>query len=215
VTAVLVEGLRKRYGHSLILDWLNLELETGARLAVLGPSGSGKTTLLRLIAGLDYPDDGRILLGGIEVSRPDWLLEPHKRGVGFVFQSGALWPHMTVEANVRFGLRGTDSAAAADRVATLLQAADLAGLGRRYPDQLSAGQARRVALVRTLAPTPSLLLLDEPLVNLEPALQEQLAELIVGEAERTRATVIHVTHRDSVARLIADRRAELRDGCLV
>jgi iron(III) transport system ATP-binding protein len=181
---------------------------------LLGPSGCGKTTLLRLIAGLDLPDEGYVELDGRLASRPGWALEPHRRSVGLAFQSGALWPHMTVAQNVAFGVVRRANGGRTSRVVELLDALQLGGLADRYPDQLSGGQARRVSLARAMAPEPGCLLLDEPLASLEPALRERLLGFIRADIERTGASAIYVTHDRAEAEALGSAVCALRDGRL-
>ncbi len=214
MSSIHLSGVSKRFGATRVLDDLHLCVERAEHVGILGPSGIGKTTLLRIIAGLEYPDTGEVHLNGTLASTPHWLLEPHKRDVGLVFQSGALWPHMTVQRNIMFGLHSMGRDEANDRTQDLLDRAAISNLGGRYPDQLSAGQARRVALVRALAPRPRILLLDEPLVNVELELRDRLAAMIVSDTDTTGATVIHVTHDSSEARLIARRIVVMTQGRL-
>ncbi len=212
---IAVASLSRRYDHVRALEDVSFEIASGAALAVVGPSGSGKTTLLRLIAGLEQPDAGEVLLDGCVVSRPGWSLAPHRRGVGLVFQTPALWPHMTVAQNILFGLRGLPSAEARARLEALLVRTGLKGLERRYPHQLSGGQARRVALARALAPRPRFLLLDEPLTNLDARLRDDMLELILAAAQEAAATLLYVTHRMEEAARVASRVLTLEAGRVV
>lgn len=214
MNSIELTGVTKSFGDTPVLARIDAAIERGSRVAILGPSGCGKTTLLRLVAGLDYPDAGQISLDGKLASRPGWVLEPHRRGIGFVFQSGALWPHMTVAQNVLFGLRGVDRSAAAARLQELAEQMEIEGLEARYPDQLSSGQIRRVALARALAPRPSILLLDEPLTNVQPDLRARLAELISESVARTSATLVHVTHDETEASQLATRLLRMHSGKL-
>jgi len=196
---VVVRGVVKAFGDRRVLDEVSLDVPAGASVAILGPSGSGKTTLLRLIAGLEVPDAGEIAIGGRTVSRAGRVeVPPHQRGIGFVFQSSALWPHMTAAQNVAFGMGGRGDRSGRDgragRVASLLADVGLAGMEDRYPDQLSGGEARRVALARAIAADPALLLMDEPLTNLDADRRAQLLGLIVETVARTGATLVYVTH---------------------
>jgi iron(III) transport system ATP-binding protein len=210
-----LQGVAKAFGRVRVLDGIDLAMAAGERVAVLGVSGVGKTTLLRLVAGLDLPDAGQIVLDGEVVSRPRWGLAPHRRSVGYAFQRSALWPHMTVASNVAFGMHRLPAADRRARVADLLARLELDGLGDRYPDQLSGGQSRRVALARALAPEPALLLFDEPLTNLEGPLRERLLGEIADQAARTAATVLYVTHDRDEAERAAPRRLRLEAGRLV
>ncbi|MFI9451302.1 ABC transporter ATP-binding protein [Amycolatopsis sp. NPDC052450] len=212
--AVEFRGVSVRFGQTTALSPLDLTVARGETLAMLGPSGSGKSTALKALAGFVVPSTGRVLLDGEDVT----ALPPHRRGLGVVVQSYALFPHMRVEANVAFGLkaRKTPRAETASRVA---EALDLVGMGkyaRRYPRELSGGQQQRVALARALAIRPRVLLLDEPLSALDAALREDMvAELLRLRAELPDTTLIYVTHDQGEALALADRIAVMRDSKLV
>lgn len=186
-------GVSKSFGDVVAVDAFDLVVARGARTAVLGPSGCGKTTLLRIVAGLESPDAGTVRIGGIEAVSASGSLPPHARGIGFVFQEPALFPHMTVAMNVAYGLGprgpGTDV-----RVRELLAATGLEGLGRRYPSELSGGQQRRVALARSLAPSPARVLMDEPLTNLDGAARSELLALVDSLVKASGASLLYVTH---------------------
>ena len=205
-----LEGLAKRYGDVQALSPLDLEVEEAELLAVVGPSGCGKTTLLRLIAGLEEPDVGRVVLGGRDVTQ--W--RPGRRNVAMVFQSYALFPHLTVEQNIGFGLivRDVPKAEAAVRVR---EAAELVGctelLGRR-PYELSGGERQRVALARALVREPGLLLLDEPLSNLDASLRASVRADLLDIHRRVGGTTIHVTHDQVEALVLGDRIAVMNRG---
>jgi ABC-type Fe3+/spermidine/putrescine transport system ATPase subunit len=205
-----LEGLDKRFGSRSILRGLALEVNQGEVLALLGPSGSGKTTALRLIAGFEEPDAGRILLDGVNVTR----VPPARRNIGMVFQHYALFPHLTVGENVGFGLigRGFDAAALRTRVAAALASVQLPGFEDRRVTELSGGQQQRVALARALAPEPRLLLLDEPLSNLDPTLRERTRRELKRQLERVAITTVLVTHEQEEAFHLADRVAVLAGG---
>lgn len=216
---VELRGLERRFGDRMVLAGLDLEIAPGERLAIVGPSGSGKSTLLGLIAGLGAPDAGAIWIAGILASRLGRILvPPNARGIGFVFQSAALWPHLSAAGNIAFALDGRrpklDRGARDRRVAELLDEVGLAGMGARYPDQLSGGEARRVALARALAVAPRLLLLDEPVTNVDAARKAQLLELIVRSAEHSGAALVMVTHDMGEAAAVADRRLRIEGGRL-
>ena len=207
---VRVENVDVFYGSNHVLKNINLEIEAGEFFAFLGPSGCGKTTLLRLIAGFNQADRGRVLVGGADVSS----LPPWKRDVGMVFQSYALWPHMTVRRNVAFGLeeRRLPRAEIDQRVT---QALDLVGLGTladRRPSQLSGGQQQRVAVARTIVIRPKVLLLDEPLSNLDAKLRIQVRRELRDLQQRLGITTIFVTHDQEEANTICDRIAVMNDG---
>lgn len=212
---IAATALSRRFGEVYALNDVSFEIATGEALAVVGPSGSGKTTLLRLIAGLDLPDAGEVYIDGQLASRRGWALSPHRRGVGLVFQTPTLWPHMTVAQNILFGLHGWPRAEARARLQELLVRMRLEGKERRYPHQLSGGEARRVSLARTLAPRPRHLLLDEPLTNLDRRLSVELLQLILELVRETGATLLYVTHQPEEAAQVARRTLVLEAGRLV
>ncbi len=200
----------KSFGATPVLRGLSLAVVEGEVLALLGPSGSGKTTLLRLLAGFEEADRGSIRLGSVDVTR----LPPARRGVGMVFQHYALFPHLDVGENVAFGLhgRGLDKAETTRRVAEVLALVDLAGYERRAVSALSGGQQQRVALARALAPEPRLLLLDEPLSNLDPSLRERTRRKLQEVLRRLGITTVLVTHEQEEAFDLAQRVAVLWGG---
>ncbi len=208
-----IAGVGKRFGTAVVLDGVSLAVPEGEILVLLGRSGSGKTTLLRLVAGFETPDAGTIAIAGEEVT----LLSPARRNVGMVFQHFALFPHLTVAENVAFGLasRGITAASREERVAAVLELVELPGYGARRIDQLSGGQQQRVALARALAPQPRLLLLDEPLSNLDPALRERTRRQLAATVRRIGLTALWVTHEQAEAFDVGDRVAVLEAGRLV
>ncbi len=207
-----IRHLEKSYGDVQVLKDLCLELAEGEILALLGLSGSGKTTALRLLAGFETPDRGEILIEGTDVV----ALEPAKRGFGMVFQHYALFPHMTVFDNVAFGLKAQrwKSEKIADRVGAVLALVDLEGFGERRVSQVSGGQQQRVALARALAPEPRVLLLDEPLSNLDPALRERTRRELKAAVREVGITTVLVTHEQEEAFHVGDRVAVLGGGRL-
>jgi ABC-type Fe3+/spermidine/putrescine transport system ATPase subunit len=207
-------GLAKRLGSKQVLHGLDLSVERGEVLSILGPSGSGKTTLIRLIAGLSDPDAGEIAIAGRTIWSADANVAIEHRGVGFVFQDYAVWPHMTVAENVGFGLRmvGMPRFDRDRRVREALEAVHIAELAGRYPDQLSGGQQQRLALARSLAARPQLILMDEPLSNVDAALREQLRTEILQVVHAQGATAIYITHDQSEAMAMCDRLAVIHDG---
>ncbi|MFN2114960.1 MAG: ABC transporter ATP-binding protein [Anaerolineae bacterium] len=211
---VVVEAVTKGFGSEPVLRQLDLEMAPGESVAILGPSGSGKTTLLRILAGLETPDSGRVLLGGRVVSKPGWALAPHERSIGFAFQRPALWPHMTVAQNIAFALAGVPRGEASARVAELQAELELDGLDQRYPDELSGGQARRVSLARALVAAPRRVLLDEPFAHLEPDLRRRLAAAVLARITQSGAGLVHVTHDAGDAEALSERALTLRDGRL-
>lgn len=208
-----LQGLTKRFGAVTAVDDVELSLADGETVSLLGPSGCGKSTLLRLVAGLERPDHGRLLLDGADVT----YVPPQKRDVGMVFQSFALFPHLNVAQNVAFGLveAGVPAPQRSARVEELLSLVGLQGLGERRVDRLSGGQQQRVALARALAPDPGMLLLDEPLSNLD----EQLRQALKVELARLLGTLgkraLYVTHDQAEAFALADRVALMRAGRIV
>jgi iron(III) transport system ATP-binding protein len=211
---ISLSQISKSFGDRQIIRRLDLEIPDNTSIVILGPSGSGKTTLLRLIAGLELPDHGEIHIDRQLVSRPGWAREPSQRGLGFVFQASALWPHMTVEQNIMFGIQNLPGAEARNRVIELLRQTSLTGLERRYPHQISGGEARRVALARSLAPRPHILLMDEPLTNLNPELKATLMKFIVDYSTENKTSLVYVTHDENEARPIPGRVLRLKDGSL-
>ncbi len=212
MTFLKLEDLVKRFDGTVAVDRLSLSLDRGEMLALLGPSGSGKTTTLRLLAGFEVPDGGRVLVDGEDVTQ----LEPVARRFGMVFQHYALFPHLDAGNNVAFGLEslGVRGEELQERVARALALVDLAGFERRRISQLSGGQQQRVALARALAPEPRVLLLDEPLSNLDPTLRERTRREIRDVIRRVGITTILVTHEQDEAFDLGDRVAVLRQGRL-
>ncbi len=207
-----IEHLDKRFGEQRVIRAVSLSVAEGEILALLGPSGSGKTTLLRLLAGFEAADGGRIRVGGAEVAH----LPPAQRGFGMVFQHYALFPHLTVGENVAFGLesRRVPRERIGARVAEVLALVDLGGFEGRRVGEISGGQQQRVALARALAPEPRLLLLDEPLSNLDPALRERTRRELRKAIRRVGITTVLVTHEQEEAFDLGDRVAVLHRGRL-
>jgi iron(III) transport system ATP-binding protein len=207
---VRVERVDLSYGDNHVLKSVDLEIRPGEFFAFLGPSGCGKTTLLRLIAGFNRADRGRVLVADRDISD----LPPWKRDIGMVFQSYALWPHMTVARNVAFGLeeKRVPRAEIGPRVAAALEMVGLSGLEQRRPAQLSGGQQQRVALARTIAVEPKLLLLDEPLSNLDAKLRIQVRRELRSLQQRLGLTTIFVTHDQEEANTVCDRIAVMNHG---
>jgi sulfate/thiosulfate transport system ATP-binding protein len=215
-TAIRVEGLSKTFDTAAVLHDFHLEVRAGELLGLLGPSGSGKTTLLRIIAGLDFPDRGRILFGGDDATG----LPVQQRAVGFVFQHYALFKHMSVADNIAYGLNArkrADRPAKAEirrRVGDLLDLIKLSGFADRYPSQLSGGQRQRIALARALAVEPRVLLLDEPFGALDAQVRKDLRRWLREIHDRTGQTTIFVTHDQDEALELSDRVAVLDRGRL-
>jgi ABC-type Fe3+/spermidine/putrescine transport system ATPase subunit len=218
VSDLIFEDVRKDFGATTAVAGFGLHIASGESVVLLGPSGCGKTTTLRLVAGFERPTAGRITIGGTTVAGPGVFISPDRREVGVVFQSYALWPHMTVADNVGFGLtvrrrravgwrRGLDA-----RIATALEQVQLGGLGGRYPHELSGGQQQRVALARALITEPRVLLLDEPLSNLDTRLREDMRLEIRRIQRDFDITMIYITHDRAEALALADRIVGLREG---
>src|SRR3954469_23497182 len=207
-----LENLTKRFQGTTAVDRLSVAIERGELLALLGPSGSGKTTTLRLLAGFEVPDSGRVWVEGEDVTR----VEPVARRFGMVFQHYALFPHLDVKANVAFGLESlrVKGEELDRRVARALTLVDLSGFEQRRIGQLSGGQQQRVALARALAPEPRVLLLDEPLSNLDPTLRERTRREIRDLIRRVGITTVLVTHEQDEAFDLGDRIAVMRGGRL-
>ncbi|MQA81231.1 MAG: ATP-binding cassette domain-containing protein [Streptosporangiales bacterium] len=212
-----VEQVVKRYGDFTALRGVDLTVEEGEFLCLLGPSGCGKTTLMRSIAGLTTIEGGRISVGGQRFSEPGLTIPPERRKLGMVFQSYALWPHMTVFGNIAYTLKTNKwpKAEIKDRVREVLDIVGLPGLEDRYAGQLSGGQMQRVAVARSLAPEPRVLLFDEPLSNLDSKLREKMRFELRQIQQRVGITALYVTHDQSEAMVVADRIALMKDGELV
>jgi len=210
--SILVRNVSKRFGDFVALDDVSLEVESGALTALLGPSGSGKSTLLRIIAGLEVPDQGSVVLSGKDAT----ALAPQKRNVGFVFQHYAAFKHMTVRDNIAFGLkvRKRPKAEIGERVEELLNLVQLQSFGHRYPAQLSGGQRQRMGLARALAPEPQVLLLDEPFGALDARVRAELREWLRHLHDVVHVTTVFVTHDQDEAMEIADQIAVINHGRL-
>ena len=220
MSQIEIEGLTKNYplsgGKSAGVTDLSLSIASGEFVTLLGPSGCGKTTTLRLIAGLLEPDGGRISVAGRVLSSAQSVVPPELRGMGMVFQNYAVWPHKTVFDNVAFGLkiRRVPAARTREQVARVLALVNLGGLEDRYPSELSGGQHQRVALARSLVVEPKILLLDEPLSNLDAKLRERMRLEIKQLQRRTGITFVYVTHDQSEALALSDRIAVMHEGRL-
>jgi iron(III) transport system ATP-binding protein len=216
VPHIVIEDLNKSFGGHHVLKDVSLEVEEKEFVTLLGPSGCGKTTTLRLLAGFLVPDGGEIRVAGQLLSSPTTTIPPERRRMGMVFQNYAVWPHMSVLYNVAFGLKlarlGRDEIR--DRVGRVLAAVGLEGLEGRHPAQLSGGQQQRVALARSLVVEPSILLLDEPLSNLDAKLRERMRGELKALQRRTGITFVYVTHDQAEAMALSDRIAVFHEGVL-
>ncbi len=214
MASVELKGLGKRYGAAVAVDSVSLRIEHGQLVCLLGPSGCGKTTTLRLIAGFIEPSAGEIVVGDKVLSSPVRTVPPEGRNMSMIFQSYALWPHMTVAENVAYGLRirRMDKATIDARLKAILSTARLEALADRYPGELSGGQQQRVSLARALVVEPETLLLDEPLSNLDANLREEMRFEIRRLHDQYRYTTVYVTHDQAEAMTTADRIAVMSHG---
>jgi putative spermidine/putrescine transport system ATP-binding protein len=210
MTALHLTTISKSFGRTAVLRDISLTIESGDLFFILGASGCGKSTLLRIIAGLEHQDAGTLLANGESISE----VPAHKRGIGMVFQQYALWPHMTVAQNISFGLevQRVPNRERAARVAEALELVRMNDLGNRYPHEISGGQQQRVALARALAVNPRIILLDEPLSNLDARLREEIRHELQELHSRLRITMIYVTHDQEDALTLATKIALLRSG---
>ena len=210
MTKLRLDGLQKHYGAVAAVKGIDLDVAEGELISLLGPSGCGKTTTLRCVAGFELPTGGRISFDGADVT----MLPPELRDIGMVFQNYALFPHMTVRENLRFGLemRKTGAAEMERRVGDVMGMVQLAGMEGRYPRQLSGGQQQRVALARALVIEPKLLLLDEPLANLDAKLRDEMRFFIRSLQKRVGITTLYVTHDQAEAMVMSDRIVVMFDG---
>ena len=214
MASVTLEGVSKQFGPTRAVDDVSLTVADGEFFALLGPSGCGKTTLLRLVAGFEMPDDGTVKLATEVVGQPGWGRPPEYRRIGMVFQSYALWPHMSVAQNVAFALRvrRVPTAERERRVKAALAMVGLEAVAKRRPHELSGGQRQRVALARCLAMQPTVVLLDEPLANLDVHLREAMQQEFARFHREIGATFIYVTHDQAEAMALADRVAVMDEG---
>ncbi|MBN8958543.1 MAG: ABC transporter ATP-binding protein [Rhizobiales bacterium] len=211
---ISIRGLRKNYGSVVALSSLDLDAQAGEVVALLGPSGCGKSTTLQLLAGFLEPDGGEITVGHRVLSRAGQVVPPERRGMSLIFQSYAVWPHKTVAENVAFGLqvRKVSKPEIKTRVEKVLSVVRLDNLAERYPSELSGGQQQRVALARALVVEPEILLLDEPLSNLDANLREEMRFEIRRLHDTTGITMVYVTHDQTEAMVCADRIAVMNKG---
>jgi len=208
-------ALTKRFGSRTVVDRASLEVAEGEVVALLGPSGSGKTTLLRLIAGLETPDAGEISIGGERVAADGRnLTPPHRRGVGFVFQDLALWPHLSVAGNLDFVLSaaGAPKRERADRIEETLRLVRMERFAASYPHQLSGGEQQRVAIARAVVGRPRLLLLDEPMAHLDAHLKSELLEELKSLQRKLNLTTVYITHDRAEAEALTSRAVVMEAG---
>jgi iron(III) transport system ATP-binding protein len=216
--AITLADVTKRFGAHLALDHVSLAVGPGKAVVILGPSGCGKTTLLRVIAGLEVPDAGEVVLDGTRVAAAARaIVPPHQRRLGFVFQDLALWPHLTVRENLDFvlGSTGVSRGERSQRTHDALALVRIEQFSARYPHQLSGGEQQRVALARAIVGAPRILLLDEPLSSLDPDLRTELRSELGRLRHALALTMVYVTHDREDASLLADHVVEMRAGRIV
>jgi len=208
-------NVKKRFGDRVILKNVSLDVAQGEVVALLGASGSGKTTTVRIIAGLEKPDEGEVWIAGSRVAADGQnLVQPSKRGIGFVFQDLALWPHFTVAESLDFVLTSAKvpKRERADRISEVLKLVRIESLGHSYPGQLSGGEQQRAAIARALISRPRLLLLDEPMSNLDASLKGDLLKQFAALQRKLNITTVYITHDESEAVMLANRIIVMRDG---
>ncbi|MBV1758610.1 MAG: ATP-binding cassette domain-containing protein [Dethiosulfatibacter sp.] len=206
--------LNKSYGNQKILDNISFEVMSGDSIALMGPSGSGKTTLFRLITGLEIPDSGEIYLEDKLVTSAKKSVPPFHRNLGVVFQNPALWPHMDVLSNIMFATQKNDIKDIHEFVDLVIDEMEIRPLLKAYPSRLSGGEARRVSIARALASRPKLMLMDEPLTNLDSVLKGKMLEMIKRVTREFETTLIYITHDETEANYISDKCYRLSNGVL-
>ncbi len=211
---IALHGVSKNFQEVSAVNNVNLTIHNQNTVVIFGHSGSGKTTLLRLIAGLLMPDSGEIYIDDQIAGTNQFNMPPYERKIGYVFQTPALWPHMTIKQNIMFGMEGISPKESEERLEELLEKLDIQGVEKKYPGQISGGQAKRVALARTLAPKPKILLLDEPLSNIDMELKEKILDYIKREVKKDTKAIVYVTHDQKEAEEIGDRIVKMRGGCI-
>lgn len=212
-----VENLKICYGEHLVLKGVDLQVQRNEVLALIGPSGCGKTTLLRVVAGFEMPDNGRISIEDVVVSRPGFVLPPNKRNLSMIFQDLALWPHMTIEEHLLFVFNKNkkDKFHVANRIKELLENVGLEPCAGRLPHQLSGGEKQRLAIARGIAKSPKYLLMDEPFTNLDPILKKEQEVFLNRLKNQFQMGIIYVSHNIEEVKNIADRIAVMKNGKLV
>ena len=213
--SLTLDGVTRRFGRRAAVDCASLTVEKGETVCLLGPSGCGKTTTLRIAAGVEHADEGRVLIDGATMQDASIFVPPEKRGVGLMFQDFALFPHLSVQDNVAFGLARLSREERTARANAELERVELTHLARAFPHQLSGGEQQRVALARALAPSPHLMLMDEPFSGLDERLRDAVRDRTLDVLKQKGAAALVVTHDPTEAMRVADRIALMRDGRIV
>lgn len=210
------DNITKRYNDADILKNITIDVSRDEILAVIGPSGCGKTTLLRVIAGLESPNEGTVVIDNVEVSTREQMISPSRRKLSMIFQDLAIWPHMTVGEHIRFVMNrnGNSKTEIANEVDGILQDVNLSGFGNRMPHRLSGGERQRLAIARALASKPVYLLMDEPFSSLDSIVKEELQELLLRLKSLRRMGILYVTHNIDEAAVLADRIAVMNNGMI-
>lgn len=207
---ILVKDVTKSFDNNLVLEETSFSLNKGEKVAIVGPSGSGKTTFLRMVAGLDTPDHGQIdICGERATTKQTIAIPPHLRNLGIVFQTPSLWPHLTVSENIQFGILGLPRDQRKERLHTIMQEMDVLELADRFPETLSGGQQRRVSIARTLAPERPILLMDEPLVNLDKDSKHGVMQMLKTMVERRSLSLIYISHSEAEIENICDVKFQI------
>ncbi len=209
-----ITSLFFNYHTIAILKGVNMQLHQGERLILSGPSGIGKSTLIRLIAGLDLPSSGEIMIDGVRMNDGGKIVLPHERSLGIVFQEPSLWPHMSVKEHLEFVAKNSNKKERKDEIMHLLKISKLDILAHRVPSELSAGQAERLSIARALAARPHYLIMDEPFANLDAKTKNEMIEVIVSETKRLNAGLLLITHDEREASLLKGQQLWMREGKL-
>lgn len=209
-----LRNVSKIYADKKAVDNVSMYINKGESLIITGPSGSGKSTLLRMITGLEMVSSGEIMLNNNVISSNKYMLNPNERNMSFIFQSAALWPHMTVKENIMFAINNLSKSEAEYKINSLLEIAEITELKNRYPNEISGGEARRVSILRAIASDKEIFFLDEPLTNLNMDLKYKLLDFILDIVKTTNKTMIYVTHDLDEADRIQGRKFIMEKGIL-
>lgn len=214
---IVITDLKKKHSRKSVLNGITLNINKNEILALVGPSGCGKTSLLRLLAGFERPDQGRISIDNVTASTPEHILLPNKRNLSMIFQDLALWPHMTVEAHIRFVLnkKTVSKEALSTKIRRILENVNLEGYNYRFPHQLSGGEQQRLAIARGTASNPGYLLMDEPFSNLDPILKEEQEGFVLKLKNKLQMGIVYVTHNIEEVNRLADKIVVMNKGALI